>query len=184
MREVLVAELDSPARAIATAKRVRELGYIRLEAFTPFPVPDLDPVLEIRRTKIPFIVLAAGLAGAAAALLVQWWTNAFDYPINVGGRPLFSIPSDVPIVFEMTVLSAAFGAFASVLLAAKLPRLHDPIFDLPGFERTSVDRFWIVIGDAFSGAEDVRDEELTELLVELGHLGATVIRGRIGGEHP
>ena len=184
MREVLVAELDSPEGVIAVARRVRELGYVHLEAYTPFPIADLDAALAIPRTRIPFIVLGAGLTGAAVALLIQWWTNAIDYPINVGGRPLNSVPTHVPIVFETTVLFAAFAAFVSVLLAARLPRLHHPIFDLPGFERTSIDRFWIVIGDAFAGAEDVRDDQVAELTGELDRLGAPVIRGRLEGVQP
>ena len=184
MREVLVAELDSPERAIAVAWRARELGYVRIEAYTPFPIADLDVALAIPRTKLPFVVLGAGLTGAAVAFLIQWWTNAIDYPINVGGRPLNSIPTHVPIIFETTVLFAAFAAFVSVFLAARLPRLHHPIFDLPGFERTSIDRFWIVIGDAFSAAEDVREDELAELTGELDRLGATVTRARIERDRP
>lgn len=184
MRDVLVAELDSPEAAVAAARRVRELGYARLEAYTPFQIPELDVELEIPRTKIPFIVLAAGLAGAGVALLIQWWTNAIDYPINVGGRPMFSIPADVPIVFETTVLFAGCTAFAAVLLANRLPRLHHPIFELPGFERTSIDRFWIVVGDAYSAADDVRDEELSTLRDELTRLGASVFHGRVERDRP
>ena len=184
MFDVLVAEVDSPERAVVAALRARELGYVRLEAYTPFPIAALDNALEIRRTRIPLVVLGAGLTGAAIALLIQWWTNAVDYPLDVGGRPLFSIPTDVPIVFETTVLFAAITAFAAVLLAGRLPRLHDPIFDLPGFERTSVDRFWVVVGDAFSGADDTREDEVAELTRELERVGATVIRGRIARDRP
>jgi Protein of unknown function (DUF3341) len=179
MREVIVAEVDSPERAILAAQRVRELGYARIEAYTPFPIPELDEALGIRRTKLPYLVLLAGLSGAGIALLIQWWTNSIDYGINVGGRPSFSIPTDVPIVFETTVLFAAFAAFGLVLLEARLPRLHDPIFDLPGFERTSIDRFWIVVGDAFAADESVLDKELSTLKDELARLGAVVIRGRM-----
>ena len=184
MRDVLVAELDSPERAVVTALRARELGYVRLEAYTPFPIAALDAALDIPRTRIPVVVLGAGLTGAAVALGIQWWTNAVDYPLDVGGRPLFSIPADIPIVFETTVLFAALAAFASVLLAGRLPRLHHPIFDLPGFERTSVDRFWVVIGDAFTGADDTREDEVAELTSELEHLGARVIRARVERDRP
>ena len=181
MPDVLVAEVDSPERAIVAALRARELGYARLEAYTPFPIAELDSALGIRRPRLQLVVLGAGITGAALALLIQWWTNAVDYPLDVGGRPLFSIPTDIPIVFETTVLFAALAAFVSVFLAGRLPRLHDPVFDLPGFERTSVDRFWIVVGDAFSGADDTREEEVAELTRELERVGATVIRGRIEG---
>jgi hypothetical protein len=196
MREVLVAELDSPEGVVAAARRVRALGYSRVEAYTPFPIPELDDALAIRRTRIPILVLLAGFTGAGLALLIQWWTNAFDYPLEVGARPPFSLPADVPIVFETTVLLASITAFAAVLLAARLPRLHDPLFDLPGFERTRIDRFWIVIADAFfmtsdiAEAEDehraevlrtIQKDELRKLVGSLEELGAVVTHSAIGG---
>ena len=184
MREVVVAELDSPERIVQAARSVRALGYRRVEAFVPFPIPELDAVLGVRRTRLPYLVLLAGFAGATLALLIQWWTNAIDYPINVGGRPLSSLPTDMLIVFETTVLLSAGTAFATVLFGSRLPRLHDPIFDLPGFERTSLDRFWIVIGDAYDMDNTVLDEALGLLDGELARLGAVVTRARIGEEAP
>lgn len=179
MRDVLIAELDSVDGAVKVARRVRELGYASVEAYTPFPVPELDEALAIPRTKIPWLVLGAGLSGAGLALLIQWWCNAIDYPINVGGRPLGAYPAWVPIVFETTVLLASFTAFAGPLLASRLPRLVHPVFDLPGFERTSIDRFWILVRDAYVADDDVREEELATLREELTRLGAVVIHGRL-----
>ncbi|MBX3206305.1 MAG: DUF3341 domain-containing protein [Labilithrix sp.] len=179
MRDVIIAELDSPERAVQAARSVRALGYRRVEAFTPFPIPELEDVLGVRRTRLPYLVFFAGLSGAALALLVQWWTNAVDYPIDVGGRPKSSLPTDMLIVFETTVLLAALTAFAAVLVGSRLPRLHDPLFDLPGFERTSLDRFWILIGDAYDDDADVLDEALDLLDGELARLGAVVTRARL-----
>ncbi len=178
MREVVVAELESPDAVVEAARRVRDLGFVRVEAYTPFPIPALDVALELRRTRLPVLVLLAGAGGLALALGVQWWTNAFDYPLNVGGRPAFSIPTDVPIVFETTVLLASFVAFAGVLVGARLPRLHDPLFDLPGFERTKIDRFWLVVGDV------VRERELPELIGALEGAGAVVRRETLEGSLP
>jgi hypothetical protein len=200
MGKLIIAEVDSPDAVIEAARRARELGYGRVEAYTPFPIPELDEVLAIRRTRLPWLVLLAGVLGATIALLVQWWTNAFDYPINVGGRPRFSALSDVPIIFELTVLSGAFAAFGAVLIGARLPRLHDPMFDLPGFERTRIDRFWIVIADAYLMDDDILEaeratppdeprsamlrsvqrDELAKLEATLEEVGAVVTRGQIG----
>lgn len=184
MREVVVAELDSPERIVEAARSVRALGYRRVEAFVPFPIPELDAALEIRRTRLPYLVLFAGFCGAGLSLLVQWWTNAVDYPIHVGGRPLDSLPTDMLIVFESTVLLSAATAFAAVLLGSRLPRLHNPLFDLPGFERTSLDRFWIVIGDAFDADHAGLDEALGLLDGELTRLGAVVTRARLDEATP
>lgn len=177
MAETVVAEFDSPERVVAAARRVRALGYSRIDAFTPFPIPALDEVLAIRRTRLPYLVLVGGLSGAVIAFVIQWWTNAIDFPINVGGRPPNSLPTDVLIVFETTVLLASFTAFAAALLGSRLPRLHHPVFDLPGFERTTLDRFWITIGDAYANTGDVLDEELALLDEELARLGPVAIHG-------
>jgi hypothetical protein len=195
--EVVVAEVESPEQLVIAAERVRELGYARFEAFSPFPIAELDRAMPIRRTRLPWFVLAAGLSGAVGALFILWWTNAYDYPIDVGGRPLFSLPADIPIVFESTVLAASFVAFVGVLFGARLPRLHDPLFDLPGFERTRVDRYWLVLEDADFFDEDIRragdsprrstllrsvqEDALAKLRAELESIGATVTLHRLGG---
>jgi hypothetical protein len=161
MAELLVAEFDSPEGVVAAAGRARELGHRRIDTYTPFPIPALDEALALRRTRLPYLVLVGGLSGAGIAFLIQWWTNAIDFPINVGGRPPNSLPTDILIIFETTVLLASFTAFAAALLGSRLPRLHHPVFDLPGFERTTLDRFWITIGDAHD--RGLLGEELTRL---------------------
>lgn len=148
MSDIVAAEFDSPERAIAAAKRVSALGLGEIEAYTPFPVEELEAVLARPRPHIPRFVFLAGLSGLAGAIGLQHWLNAVDYPVLVGGRPLTSFPTYVVIGFEATVLSAAIMAFVTVLLGVKLPRLHDPIFDLPGFERATVDRFWLTVAPA------------------------------------
>lgn len=176
MADVVIAEFDSARAAVHAARRVRALGYRKIEAYTPFPVPELDEALAIRRTRLPYLVLFAGAAGLGVALAVQWWTNAIDYPLNVGGRPVSSIPTDVLIVFEVTVLLAAFTAFAGALVASGLPRLHHPVFDLPGFERTTLDRFWITIWDARAASDHFGEDELATIADELAELAPIAVR--------
>ncbi len=176
MTAPLVAELDSPEALVAAASRARELGYAELDAYTPFSIPELDGVLPIRRTRVPAVALLAGLGGLVGSYLILWWTNAVNYPLDVGGRPLNSIPTHIPIMFETTILCAAFGTFAAVLLASRLPRLYDPIFDIDGFERTSVDRFWLVVRDVAPATSADTDE----LRGELARLGALSIRSLPG----
>ncbi len=168
MREILVAEFDAPEPFVEAARHVRGLGHEHVDAFSPFPIPELDEALATRRTRLPRLVFAGGLFGGALAFAFQWWANGIDYPLDVGGRPTNSIPTHVLIVFELTVLFAAIAAFVGVLVGSKLPRLHDPVFDLPNFERTSEDRYWIVVGD-LTGASG-------ELGRALERLGATSVR--------
>lgn len=166
MRRGLLAEFESPEALTAAARRLREAGYSRLTAFTPFPVEDLEDELELPRTRIPLAALLAGVAGGGLAFLVQAWCNGLDYPLDVGGRPLFSWPAFVPITFELTVLGAAFAAFFGVLAASRLPRLWQPIFEVEGFERATIDRFFLGV--------DAADPRYApdRLAAELSRLGA------------
>ena len=163
----VVAELDSPEALVRAAERLHELGFRGLETYTPFPMPELEPLLGIKRSRLPLAVLGAGAFGCAFAYVAQWWMTAVDYRLDVGGRPFNSIPADVPIMFETTVLLAGATAFFGSLLLSGLPRLHHPVFERAGFERTTIDRFWITVSDA--------GERVVELRAELDALGAVVV---------
>jgi hypothetical protein len=168
MREGTLFEFASPEEIVAAATALRGLGFTRLEAYTPYAVPELEERLSIRRSRIPRTVLAAATFGCALAFAIIWFTNASDYPLNVGGRPLDSVPADVPIMFETTVLFGSLTAFLLVLLASGLPRLHHPVFEVEGFESASLDRFWLGI----EGAEPVGPAVLSQMT----ELGARAVR--------
>jgi hypothetical protein len=176
MPDPVIIELESADAVVAAAEHLRANGYSVLEAYTPFPIPELDEAIGTRRTKLPWLVLCAGASGAALAYLVLWWTSAVDYRLDVGGRPYNSLPTHVPIVFETMVLFAAGTAFLASLLLSGLPRLHHPVFELEGFERTSIDRFWITIGP-LTGRGEVPPDELALLRKELAPYGPLVVRG-------
>ncbi len=173
---IFVAEFDSPATILAAAERVRELGFGELDAVTPFPIAALERPLRVGRSRLRWAVLLVGLGAAALAFWILHWTNAVDYPLNVGGRPLDSYPTDVPIVFESAVLGAASAAFAGVLLGARLPRLHHPLFELEGFERTTVDRFWLLVANVTDATDAASEEERGALRAELERMGARSVR--------
>lgn len=145
MRVGVVAEYDSPQALVAAAHAMRVHGYERLDAFTPFEVEGLDELLEVRRTRLPFVVLLAGLLGGALGYLIQWYCNSWNYPINVGGRPIHPIPAFIPVTFESTILLAGVVTFVGFFLASRLPELWNPLFEIEGFERTSVDRYWLAV---------------------------------------
>jgi hypothetical protein len=161
----IFAEFESPEAILRATARLRELGYTQLQTFTPFPSPELEQELGLRRSRIPGAVLACGLAGTVTAFLIIWFTNAYDYPLNVGGRPLNSFVADIPIMFETTVLFAGGGAFFSALLSNRLPRLHDEASEVRGIERASIDRFFLRVD-----ATDPRFD--TGVVHELEDLGA------------
>ncbi len=164
MKLGVMAEFGSAEALILAIPRLRALGLRKLDAYTPYPIRELEPLLEIKRSFIPKAVLAMGLLGATAAYTLQWWCAAVSYPLNVGGRPLHSAPAFIPITFETTVLFAAGTAFLLALVAAGLPRLHHPVFEVEGFESASIDGYWVAI------AAD--DPKLDAALVERELLGA------------
>jgi hypothetical protein len=148
MRAGLLAEFETPERLLDAARALREAGLSRLDGFTPFRVHGAEEAFGIRRSRLPWVVLGFGLLGASSAYFLQWFTAAVDYELDVGGRPPHSPAVFVPITFEMGVLFAAFSALITVLVWAGLPRLWDPVFEVSGFERASIDRFWIGVDRA------------------------------------
>jgi hypothetical protein len=170
------AEFETGALALAAARDLRALGYRKLEAFTPYPMPELEEVLELKRPRLLLsLVLGAACAGGGLSFLLMWWTSARSYPLNVGGRPLNSFITDIPIMFESAVLSAAITAFVTTLFFSGMPRLHHPLDAIPGFERTSIDRFWLGVRD------DLREpsEPLSESLDRLGAVRVHLSEGRV-----
>ena len=141
----LLAEYADQAALLAAARRVYDAGYRRVEAYTPYPVEGLAEALGSTRTRIPLVVLLGGLAGGISGYALQWWATAVAYPLNVGGRPINSWPSFIPVIFEMTVLIAALSAVLGMLAMNGLPRPHHPLFGIPQFDRATQDRFFICI---------------------------------------
>ncbi len=141
----LLAEFQTPEDLVAAAEQVRDAGYRRIDAFAPFPVHGLDEALAIRPTILPWVVLGAGLTGVVAALAGQWWTNTIDYPFVVSGKPLFSLPANIPVTFEVIILFSAFTAFFGMLALNGLPRFVQPVFKSERFRRATADRFFLLI---------------------------------------
>ncbi len=163
-----VAEFDD-SQLFVNAARILRQRNIAVDAYMPHAIPELDDALDIRRTKLRWWVLAAGLTGVVVAFAIQHWCNAIDYPYLVGGRPYASIPTDIPIMFETAVLFAGTTAFLAMLVLSRMPRLYSPILDVPGYERTSVDRFWLVVPACDPGWGE-------DLVRELTSLGAVEVR--------
>lgn len=139
------AEFDSVDPLLAACRRVRDAGYTKTDAYTPFPVHGIDKALDIKPTVLPWIALVGGLTGTTIALTMQIWMNAIDYPYIISGKPFISMPAFIPVSFELTVLLASFGAFFGMLALNKLPRYSNPVFTDPRFDRATDDKFFLYI---------------------------------------
>lgn len=139
----LLAEFDTPAALLAATSRVREEGYRRMDAYTPFPVEGLAAALGFRHTRVPLITLIGGILGGLAGYSMQYWISAVEYPLNVGGRPLNSWPAFIPVTFELSILGAALAAVLGMLALNGLPMPYHPVFHVPRFALASRDRFFL-----------------------------------------
>ena len=110
-----LARFDLVDEFLVAAAKVRDAGYTRWDAHSPFVIHGLDAAMGVKKTVLPYIVFLAGLTGAAAGILLQWWTNAVDYPFLISGKPLFSLPANIPVAFETTILFAAVSALIGML---------------------------------------------------------------------
>lgn len=130
---------------MAAARKVRDAGYKRWDSYTPFPVHGIDDAMGIKPTILPWIVLVMGLTGLGLGILLQWYTNAFDYVFLISGKPDWSLPANIPVAFEMVIAFSAFTTFLGMLALNKLPHLSNPLHKLERFRRITDDRFAIVV---------------------------------------
>jgi hypothetical protein len=126
-------------------RTARAAGFTKLEAYTPFPIHGIDEALGARRSPLGRVVIVCGLAGLASAVLLQWWTGAIDYPLSVAGKPLFAIEPSVPIMFELSVLLAAFGAVLGMLALNRLPQYYHSFFNYRAAAGATDDKFLLAI---------------------------------------
>lgn len=145
----LLGEFDSPEVLLHAAAAARQAGYTELDAYAPFPLEGLDDAIGFRSSKVQLLALMAGCIGGLSGYGLQYWVNVYAYPINIGGRPLNSIPSFIPVTFELTILFASLTAVFSMLVLNGLPQLYHPVFNVPAFAaRGSRDRFFLCIEQA------------------------------------
>lgn len=177
MRRGFVAEFTEPAQLVQAIRAMRGKGYCRLDAYTPYPSSEVEEALALQRPRLPWAIFFIGIGGAGFAYFLQWYLVAYLYPLNVGGRPPHFPMAFVPITFEMGVLAAAFTAFIGVLVRARVLRLWDPVFEVDGFERATIDRFWLEVE---AGDPRFREQDTPRELEELGALRVA----RFGREEP
>jgi len=154
-----MAEFDNEHDLLHAAEKVRDAGYTKTDAFTPFPVHGIDHALGIKPTILPFIVLCAGLTGLCTALLMQWWMNGVDYRYIISGKPFGITPASIPVSFELTILFSAFTSVLGMLALNGLPKFSNPVFNNAKFDRATNDRFFLYVDshDKYYNRESVRE---------------------------
>ena len=141
----VMAEFDDPNALVAATYRAHYEGYRRMDAYSPFPIEELHEALGEHHSRLPLIVLAGGVFGAIGGYLLQYWSAAIAYPLNVAGKPLNAWPMFIPVTFECTILGAALAAVLGMLALNGLPQPYHPVFNVPRFALASRNRFFLCI---------------------------------------
>lgn len=157
----LAAIFETEDSILAAAKKMREMGMDKFEAITPYPVHGMEEACGIKRSWIPYVAFGAGLTGLTSGTLLTWWTSAVNWPINVGGKPFFSLPAFVPVMFELTILFSALASVGALFAVCGLPKVNPPIIDP---DLTS-HKFAIFIPQSQGGFDMAK---LTEIFNQLG----------------
>ncbi len=168
-----MAEYADDNQLLDAARKVKDSGDTRIDAFAPFAIHGIDEALGIKPTILPWLTLCAGFTGLTVALTMEYWMNAVSYPYIISGKPYASWPAFIPVAFELTVLFSAFTTVFAMLGLNGLPRFSSPVFSNPKFDRTTDDRFflWIDSQDKYFNSEKVQS-----LLASTGALSVEEVR--------
>lgn len=161
----VLAEFRNPKELVDAAESVKRSGYKDFDTYAPFPIHGMEKAMGLKESPLGWIVLAGGLLGAAGALTLMIWVTTSAWPLNISGKPLLDLPVYIPITFELTVLLAAFATLFGMLGLNKLPKFHNPLFNVDRFEKASDDGFFVCI----EATDDLfAEEKVTKLFRDNG----------------
>jgi len=160
----IIAEFDNPADTMHAAEKVRDAGFRKWDVFTPFPVHGMDKAMGLKNSKVGWFSFLGGVTGYTCGMLMIWWMNAVDYPILIGGKPMFSPFSAFPPSYELTILLGSFGSLFGMLFLNRLPRLYHPLLKNRRFALATHDRFFVVIETADPKYSETETRKLLESL--------------------
>lgn len=141
----LIAEFDTPADLYDAARQVRDAGYKQWDCITPFPIHGLDAAMGLSRSIVPRVSLVGGITGFCTGMTMIWYTNGFDFPLTVGGKPLFSPLFAFPVSYELTILFTAFATIGGMFVFNGLTKLYHPVLKFDRIVEALNNRFFVVI---------------------------------------
>ena len=168
----MLAEFKNPAELLHAAEAIHKAGYVHFDTHSPFPIHGMDKAMGLGNSKVGYVTLLGGITGLALATWLQWWTGQVDYPLNISGKPFFSIEPSVPVMFELTVLFSALATVAGMLALNGLPRPYNPIFYSKNFSRVTDDAFMVNIAASDANFDRAKTEAF---LKELGGTNIEVV---------
>jgi mono/diheme cytochrome c family protein len=158
----VLAEFDTPGELVEAARKVKDAGYTEFDCYSPFPVHGIDPAMGIKRTILPLIIFGGGFTGAISGLALQWYCNSHAWTWNISGKPIWSIPANIPIAYELAILLAVLTSFFGMWAANKLPQVWHPFFRLDRFMKVTDDGFFLGIEAADRRFDAAKTKKLLE----------------------
>jgi len=160
----LMAEFETPGQLVAAARKTREAGFRNFDAYTPYPIHELDDAMDLHDNRVSLYTLIGGLLGCAGGFGLSSWISAVAWPLNIGGRPLISVPMFIPVTFECTILIGGLTAAISMILMNGLPSPYHPVFNVERFANASRSKFFLCIESEDPKFDRVRTEGFLESL--------------------
>ncbi len=164
---VLLGQYPSVDSLYGAARALQDAGHSALDFYSPYPLPNSDDVLKLKKSPIPFVAGAAAAIGVGSAVLMQWWMNEVDYAVNVANRNAVPSPTWVPVMFELAVLFAGVSIFLGLMAIFRFPKPYDPLFEVDAFRSATVDALWLSVR--------VKAEQVPAVTEELRRLGAAQV---------
>lgn len=141
----LMAEFETAGELVDAARRTRDAGFKRFDAYSPFPIHELDDAMDLHDNRVALFTLIGGLLGCCGGFGLASWVEAVALPLNIGGRPFISAPMFIPITFECTVLIGGLTAAISMFIMNGLPSPYHPVFNVERFSDASRNKFFLCI---------------------------------------
>jgi hypothetical protein len=170
----MMAEFETPAAILHAAEKVREEGFRNWDVFTPYPIHGMDQAMGMKNSIVGWFSFCGGCTGYTTGMLIIWYMNAVNYPIVIGGKPMFSPFSAFPPSYELTILFSAFGALLGMLFLNRLPRLHHPLLKNRRFALATHDRYFLVVE---ANDPKYRQAETQRLFESLGSRHIELVEG-------
>lgn len=148
-------------KLVEAAAKTKQAGFKNFEAISPFPLHGIDEAMGIPRSFIPWVTFTFGLVGFSFGTWFTWWSSSVDWPVIIGGKPMWSLPAFIPIMFECTILLGALSSVGALIYLAGLPKVEPPVIDPdlsshkfalfipqtePGFEAGKVEQMFKQLG--------------------------------------
>lgn len=162
MKYGMLAEYATPADLMHAAEKIRDAGFRRWDVFSPFPIHGMNQAMGLKNSKVGWFGFIGGVTGYTTGMIMIWWMNAYDYPILVGGKPMFSPYYSFPPSYELTILFSAFGSIFGMLILNRLPKLYNPLFKSERFRRVTHDGFFMVIETTDPKYSEIETRKLLE----------------------